>query len=79
MEKFEETVVDIVADQLAVDREMVISGKSFADLGADSLDLVELVMALETEFDVEISDEKAEKIKNVYDAISFLKKALEPV
>ena len=70
----EAKVMDIIAEQLQVDREQVTLEASFVDdLGADSLDTVELVMALEEEFDVEIPDEEAEKIRTVGDAISYLK------
>ena len=70
----EEKVKQIVAEQLGVDESQVTEDASFMDdLGADSLDTVELVMALEEEFDVEISDEDAEKIQTVKDAISYVK------
>ena len=66
----EERVKQIVAEQLGVDEEQVTAEASFMDdLGADSLDTVELVMALEEEFDIEISDEEAEKIQTVQNAI----------
>jgi acyl carrier protein len=68
-----EKVKKIVSDQLSVDIETIKPGSSFAnDLGADSLDTVELVMALEEEFDVEIPDEAAEKIATVQDAVDFI-------
>ena len=70
----EETVKKIVAEQLGVDLEKVVPEASFIeDLGADSLDTVELVMALEEEFDQEIPDEDAEKIRTVGDAINYIK------
>jgi acyl carrier protein len=66
-------VIDIVAEELAVDRDEVTEDSSFIeDLGADSLDVVELVMAFEEEFDVEIPDEDAENIRTVEDAVSYL-------
>jgi len=69
----EETVKRIVAEQLGVDLEKVVPEASFIDdLGADSLDTVELVMALEEEFDQEIPDEDAEKIRTVQDAINYI-------
>lgn len=69
----EETVKKIVAEQLGVDIEKVVPEASFIDdLGADSLDTVELVMALEEEFDQEIPDEDAEKIRTVQDAINYI-------
>ena len=71
----EEKVKEIVAEQLSVDAADVVSDASFVDdLGADSLDLVELIMAMEEEFDVKIEDEEAEQIKTVQDAINFIKK-----
>ncbi len=69
----EDKMVDIIVDQLSVDKEKVVAGASFVDdLGADSLDLVELIMAMEEEFDVEIPDEEAEKIATVQNAIDFV-------
>jgi acyl carrier protein len=69
----EEKVKGIIMEQLGVEEEEVTAAASFADdLGADSLDQVELVMALEEEFNIEISDEEAEKIKTVQDAISYI-------
>lgn len=67
-------VKDIVVEQLGVDEEEVTEQASFVDdLGADSLDIVELVMALEEEFDLEIPDEDAEKIATVGDAVNYIK------
>ena len=69
----EAKVKEIIVDQLGVDENQVVASASFIeDLGADSLDTVELVMALEEEFDVEISDEDAEKISKVQDAIEYI-------
>ena len=66
-------VKEIIVQQLGVDAEKVSLEASFVDdLGADSLDVVELVMAIEEEFDVEIPDEAAEKIATVKDAVEFL-------
>ena len=71
----EDKMVDIIVEQLSVDKDKVVAGASFVDdLGADSLDLVELIMAMEEEFDVEIPDEEAEKIATVQDAIDFVNK-----
>jgi acyl carrier protein len=71
-----ERVIDIVAEQLGVDKEKVKPETSFVnDLGADSLDTVELVMELEEEFDINIPDESAEKIQTVGEAIGFIEKA----
>ena len=66
-------VKEIVAEQLGVGESLVVPEASFMDdLGADSLDTVELVMALEEEFDIEIPDEDAEKIQSVNDAIEYI-------
>ncbi|HYM61592.1 MAG TPA: acyl carrier protein [Thermoanaerobaculia bacterium] len=71
----EERVKSIIVEQLGVDAEEVKPEASFVeDLGADSLDTVELIMAFEEEFGVEISDEDAEKIKRVKDAIDYIEK-----
>ena len=70
----EEKVKEIIIDQLGVDEKQVSAKASFIDdLGADSLDTVELVMALEEEFDIEIPDEEAEKIASVENAIDYIK------
>ena len=69
----QERLIEIIAKQLGVDEENVTPDASFMeDLGADSLDTVELVMALEEEFDIEIPDSDAEKIQTVQDALSYL-------
>ncbi|MDD3420105.1 MAG: acyl carrier protein [Candidatus Gastranaerophilales bacterium] len=68
-----ERVKKVVVEQLSVDAEQVTENASFtADLGADSLDTVELVMAFEEEFGVEIPDEEAEKITTVKDAVTYI-------
>ena len=68
-------VKDIIVEQLGVDPEKVKAEASFIDdLGADSLDIVELVMAMEEEFDIESPDEDAEKLKTVQDVASYLEK-----
>ncbi|HQV41321.1 MAG: acyl carrier protein [Moraxellaceae bacterium] len=73
MSTIEERVKKIVAEQLGVKLEDVTSEASFVDdLGADSLDTVELVMALEEEFELEIPDEEAEKISTVQNAIDYI-------
>ena len=70
----ENKVMKIIAEKLSVDLEEVVPEASFVDdLGADSLDLVELIMSMEEEFDIEISDEQAEKLVTVKDAIDFIK------
>ena len=69
----EDKVKKIIAEKLSVDLEDVLPEASFVDdLGADSLDLVELIMSMEEEFDIEISDEDAEKIATVKDAIVYI-------
>ncbi|SIQ77226.1 acyl carrier protein [Solilutibacter tolerans] len=74
MSNIEERVKKIVVEQLGVKEDDVNNGSSFVDdLGADSLDTVELVMALEEEFECEIPDEEAEKITNVQQAIDYVK------
>ncbi len=74
----EERVREIVVEQLGVSADEVVEKASFIDdLGADSLDIVELVMAMEESFDVEIPDEDAEKIQTIGSAISYLKEKLE--
>lgn len=73
MSTIEERVKKIVAEQLGVKLEDVTNEASFVDdLGADSLDTVELVMALEEEFELEIPDEEAEKISTVQNAIDYI-------
>jgi len=70
----EERIKKIIAEQLGVEEEDVVPDAKFVeDLGADSLDTVELVMALEEEFEIEIPDEDAEKIQTVSAAIDFVK------
>ena len=70
----EKRVKEIVAEQLSKDESEVKSESSFIDdLGADSLDIVELVMAMEDEFGIEIPDEDAEKIKTVKDVVEYIK------
>ncbi|MHB1328963.1 MAG: acyl carrier protein [Gemmatimonadales bacterium] len=73
----EEKVKDIIAEELGVEREKLTETASFMeDLGADSLDTVELVMAFEKEFDIDIPDEEAEKLKTVGDALRYLREKL---
>jgi acyl carrier protein len=73
MASAEEKVKQIIVEQLGVDAAEVTASASFQDdLGADSLDIVELVMAFEEAFDVEIPDEDAEKIKTMQDAINYV-------
>ena len=69
----EERVKTIICDQLAVEKEKVTTTASFIeDLGADSLDIVELVMTMEEEFDLDIPDEDAEKMKTVGDVVTYI-------
>lgn len=69
----EDKVKKIIAEKLSVDLEEVIPDASFVDdLGADSLDLVELIMTMEEEFDIDISDDDAEKLETVKDAIDYI-------
>ena len=76
MSTIDERVKKIIVEQLGVKEEDVVNSASFVDdLGADSLDTVELVMALEEEFDIEIPDEEAEKITTVQAAIDYVENA----
>jgi acyl carrier protein len=78
MSSIEDRVKKIVVEQLGVEEAQVTSDASFIDdLGADSLDTVELVMALEEEFDCEIPDEEAEKISTLAQAVSYINANLE--
>ncbi len=73
MSSIQDRVIDIVVQQLGAEKGKVSSHSSFVDdLGADSLDTVELVMALEEEFETEIPDEDAEKIKTIADAVAYI-------
>ena len=77
MSKVADKVTDIIVEQLGVDTSEVNTAAHFInDLGADSLDTVELIMEFEKEFSIEIPDEHAEKIQTVGDAISYVEKAL---
>jgi acyl carrier protein len=77
MADVQQKVVDLLVEQLGVDAESVTPAAHFIDdLGADSLDTVELVMAFEEEFDLEIPDEDAEKLETVSDATDYLKRRL---
>jgi len=73
-----EKIKSTIAEQLSIDEEEITMESSFIDdLGADSLDIVELIMALETEFDLEIPDEDAEKISTVGDVVDYIKSHTE--
>ena len=76
MEELIEEVKEIIAEKLSVDKDDITLDKSFtADLGADSLDTVELIMEFEKQFDIKIPDDKSETIQNVGDAIKFIEEA----
>ena len=78
MAALEERVSEIIVEQLGISKEEVVTEASFIDdLGADSLDIVELVMAIEEEFDIEIPDDDAEKIQTIGAAIAYIKERLE--
>jgi len=71
----EEKIKNIIVEKLSVEPDEVVMAASFVDdLGADSLDLVELIMAMEEAFDMEISDDQAEKLQTVQDAMDYIKK-----
>jgi len=73
MKELETKVKDIIVEELGVERDKLSDNASFMeDLGADSLDTVELVMAFEKEFDIDIPDEEAEKLRTVGDALKYL-------
>ena len=77
-DRVEERVIEIVCENLGVNKEQVTRNTSFTeDVGADSLDIVELVMELEEEFEITIPDEQAEKIKTVGEAIDYIKRELD--
>jgi len=70
----EEKIKNIIVEKLSVEPDEVVMAASFVDdLGADSLDLVELIMAMEEAFDMEISDDQAEKLQTVQDAMNYIK------
>lgn len=76
MSAIEPRVIEIVAEELSVDKDKIRRETTFIqDLGADSLDIVELIMALEEEFDISIPDDAAEKITTVGEAIDHIEKA----
>jgi acyl carrier protein len=76
--ELENRVSEIIIEQLGISRDELVAKASFIDdLGADSLDIVELVMAMEEEFDIEIPDDDAEKIQTIGDAVSYVKGRLE--
>ncbi len=73
----ESVVINIIAEQLGVSKNELTEETVFSDLGADSLDLFQIISALEEEFDIEFENEEAEKIKTVGDALNYIKTALE--
>jgi acyl carrier protein len=74
----EQRISEMIIEQLGATKEEIVPEASFIDdLGADSLDIVELVMAMEEEFDIEITDDDAEKIQTIGDAVAYLKHRLE--
>ncbi|MFQ7291704.1 MAG: acyl carrier protein [Monoglobales bacterium] len=74
MGEYFDRVKAVIVDQLGADESSITLESSFVDdLGADSLDIVELIMGLETEFDIEIPDDQAEKISTVGDAVNYIK------
>jgi acyl carrier protein len=76
--ELENRMAGLIVEQLGVSKEEVSPGASFSDdLGADSLDIVELVMSMEEEFDVEIPDDDVEKLRTIGDAVGYLKERLE--
>jgi len=78
MSATEDRVAEIIVEQLGITRGEIVPEASFIDdLGADSLDIVELVMAMEETFNIEIPDEDAEKIQTIGDAFSYVKERLE--
>jgi acyl carrier protein len=78
MMKLEDLVSEIIVEQLGVSKEEIVPEASFIDdLGADSLDIVELVMAIEEKFDIEIPDDDAEKIQTIGDAFAYIRERTE--
>lgn len=65
-------VVDIIAQKLKIDKSTITSSSTLADLGADSLDMVEIIMKLEEQFGIEIKDEDAEKLHNVMEVVDYV-------
>lgn len=71
-EEIQNKVIDIVSKKLSIDKAMVAKSNSFEDLGADSLDMVEIVMKLEEEFSIEINDEDAEKLASLKEVVTYI-------
>jgi len=75
MNDYEKRLINVIVEQLSVEKEKVVSNATFIDdLGADSLDLVELIMGMEEEFDIEIPDDDAEGILTVQNALDYVNK-----
>lgn len=74
IEDSQKKVISIIAEKLSIPTENITQESTFKDLGADSLDIVEIIMAFEENFGIEIKDEDAEKIKSVGEAISLIQK-----
>ena len=72
-------VISIIAEQLGISRDAINEDSLFTDLGADSLDLFQIISAFEEEYDMEFDGDDAEKIKSVGDAMEYIKEALEQV
>lgn len=70
-------IIEIIAEQLGLDEVIITSESTFSDLGADSLDVFQIISALEEEYDMEFENDDAEKIKTVGDAINYIKAVLE--
>ena len=70
-------VISIIAEQLGISESEITEEKTFSDLGADSLDLFQIISALEEEFNIEFDSEQVEKIKTVGDAMEYIKAAVE--
>ena len=77
-ENVEERIREIICEKLGVTEEEVTPERSFGELGADSLDLIELVMVIEDEFDVAVSDEQAKGFKTVGQVIEYVKQSHQP-
>lgn len=69
-----DTVATIIAKTLSIDKNIINASATLQDLGADSLDIFEIIMKLEEQFNIEINDEEAEKLKNVQDVVDYINK-----
>ena len=66
------TVIQVVSEKLKTDKDIIIKAHSFQDLGADSLDMVEIIMKLEEQFNIEINDEDAEKLTSIQEVVDYI-------